>query len=116
MLLVNGQPKRSTISVELSNLGFRVRAAGDLSSNDLDMALDYLHNRVQQQEKTALIQLQKCFDAFSSIATNSFMISDEEALVYSDKIKQIIFNYFQSKDFIDESYILRVSFFTINDG
>lgn len=54
---VNGMTRRSTISVEFSDLGFRIRAPGDLSGNELDSTLDMLHNRVKNQEKTQLIQV-----------------------------------------------------------
>lgn len=54
---LNGLPKRSTISVEFSDLGFRVRAPGDLSDDELDSTLDVLYSRVQGQEKTQLRQV-----------------------------------------------------------
>lgn len=54
---VNGMPKRSTISVEFFDLGFRIRAPGDLSDEELDATLDLLYSRVQNQEKTQLIQV-----------------------------------------------------------
>lgn len=92
----DGTTKRSKITVELSSLGFRVRAAGDLKPTDLDLALDYLYTRVQNQEKAALIQLQKSFEAFLSVSTPSYNIPDEEVIVKSNQLKAIILNYFES--------------------
>lgn len=54
---VNGRPKRSSISVEFSELGFRIRAPGDLTDDELDSTLDLLYTRVQGQEKTQLVQV-----------------------------------------------------------
>lgn len=55
---VNGAPKRSALSVDFFDLGFRVRSPGDLTDEELDNTLDLLHNRVVAQEKTQLIQVQ----------------------------------------------------------
>lgn len=54
---VNGMPKRSTISVDFNDLGFRIRAPGDLSDEELDSTLDMLYSRVKNQEKTQLMQV-----------------------------------------------------------
>lgn len=60
LVLVNGVNKRSTLSVQFSDLGFRVRSPGDLTDEELDSALDLLHSRVVAQEKTQLIQVHTC--------------------------------------------------------
>lgn len=54
---VNGASKRSPLTVTFSELGFRIRSPGDLSDNELDMALDSLEKRTSSQEKTQLIQV-----------------------------------------------------------
>lgn len=46
----NGSSRRSNISVEFSDLGFRVSAPGDLSAIELDATLDMLYSRVKEQE------------------------------------------------------------------
>lgn len=53
----NGAPKRSPLTVSYSKLGFRIRSPGDLSDNELDMALDSLEKRTSSQETTQLIQV-----------------------------------------------------------
>lgn len=55
--LVNGAPKRSKISVQFNDLGFRLMSPGDLTDDELDATLDLLHNRSISQEKTQLLQV-----------------------------------------------------------
>lgn len=54
---LDGKPKRSSISVSFSDLGFRIRSPGDLTDEELDSALDSLEKRTSSQEKTQLIQV-----------------------------------------------------------
>lgn len=61
---MNGQPKRTTISVEFSDLGFRVLAPGDLSDVELDSTLDLLYSRVQGQENNQLGQVRFRLELF----------------------------------------------------
>lgn len=95
---VNGRPKRSTISVQFNELGFRVRAPGDLSDEELDKSLDLLHQRVASQEKTELLQLQATFEALQSVAFNSYLPATQVNCPSgpSEKLKKIIRAYFQS--------------------
>lgn len=53
----DGKPKRSSITVSFSDLGFRIRSPGDLTDDELDTALDSLEKRTSSQEKTQLIQV-----------------------------------------------------------
>lgn len=55
---------RSGVLVEFSSLSFYFRSYGDLSDEELDRVCQFLHNRVQKQEKTQLYQLTACFKAF----------------------------------------------------
>lgn len=55
--VVNGANKRSAITVTFSELGFRIRSPGDLTDDELDMALDSLEKRASTQEKAQLIQV-----------------------------------------------------------
>lgn len=56
-MLENGLPKRSNISVEFFDLGFRVLAPGDLTATELDSTLDLLYSRVKDQEQNQLAQV-----------------------------------------------------------
>ncbi|XP_055527731.1 ATP-dependent DNA helicase Q4 [Wyeomyia smithii] len=89
--------KRSPISVSFFDLGFRMRAPGDLSDDELDTNLDSLYRRVTNQEKTQLIQLQCVFDALSSVAFPSYVsVGNTEKLAEpSNKLKTIIRAYFE---------------------
>lgn len=61
-LPVNGQPRKSGLTVEFSDLGFRVQAPGNLTGEELDSALNCLLQRVESQELSALLQLQTIFN------------------------------------------------------
>lgn len=95
---MNGQSKRSSISVEFSDLGFRVRSPGDLSDSELDATLDLLYNRVTDQELTQLMQLQNVFNGMSTVAFDSYspvVNRPEEAERHSDELKLYVRDYFQ---------------------
>lgn len=55
--IMNGANRRSPLTVTFSDLGFRIRSPGDLTDEELDLALDSLENRTRSQEKTQLIQV-----------------------------------------------------------
>lgn len=55
---------RSGVHVEFSSISFYFRSYGDLSDEEMDRVCQFLHNRVQNQEKTQLYQLTACFKAF----------------------------------------------------
>lgn len=70
-LLVNGYPKRSPISVNFFDLGFRIKAPGDFTEAEIDDALDTLYTRSVMQERTQLIQLQYVAHGLSAVAYSS---------------------------------------------
>ena len=49
--------------VEFSELAYHFRSPGDLSVDELDDVLQFLHTRVQRQEKTELSQLSRLYQA-----------------------------------------------------
>ncbi|XP_072226828.1 ATP-dependent DNA helicase Q4 [Leuresthes tenuis] len=59
---------RSGILVEFSSPSFYFRSFGDLSDEEMDRVCQFLHGRVQAQERTQLYQLTACFQAFKSVA------------------------------------------------
>ncbi|XP_055628082.1 ATP-dependent DNA helicase Q4 isoform X2 [Toxorhynchites rutilus septentrionalis] len=91
--------KRSPISVSFFDLGFRIRAPGDLTDDELEKNLDSLYERVKRQEKTQLGQLQTVFDALSSVAFPTFLPVSKADCPHgaSNKLKTIIREYFQSE-------------------
>jgi ATP-dependent DNA helicase Q4 len=94
----HGLPKRSTISVSFFDLGFRVRAPGDLTDEELDATLDMLYDRVSKQEQAQLLQLQCVSEALTSVAFPTFFPCsiDNVPTGPSDKLKAIIREYFQN--------------------
>lgn len=60
---VNGVNKRSPITVSFSDLGFRLKAPGDLTGEELDAALDSLERRTSHQEMLQLYQV--CLNVFN---------------------------------------------------
>lgn len=115
----NGFPKRSNISVQFLNLGFRLRAPGDLTDDELDNTLDMLYDRVLSQERTELVQvtsqfktlclfilifisnfqLQYLVNAVKSITLPSYLqaFEVENILDSSNKIKHLVREYFNSE-------------------
>ncbi|XP_072383095.1 ATP-dependent DNA helicase Q4 [Diabrotica undecimpunctata] len=91
---VNNQPKRSSINVEFSNLGFRLFAPGNLEGDQLDEALETLYNRVVEQERTALLQLNAIHQTLLKVAKTSFKACTSED--GDDLIKTKVREYFNS--------------------
>ncbi|XP_050076104.1 uncharacterized protein LOC126563502 [Anopheles maculipalpis] len=93
---VNNARKRSPLSVMFSELGFRLRAPGDLTDEELDQALDGLYERVTRQERTQLAQLQYISEALASVCFNTIgPVSRVDCPTGpSDKLKTIVRNYF----------------------
>ncbi|XP_066588951.1 ATP-dependent DNA helicase Q4 [Prorops nasuta] len=112
---VNGQIKRSAISVKYDTLGLRVKAPGDLSEVELDEALEELVSRAQLQENSRLLQLEtisKALNKFSVHSVKQCINLDEDMMKKSNDLKDTIRNYFQSdltmnnESFIPETRLL----------
>uniref|UniRef100_A0A182Y2V0 ATP-dependent DNA helicase Q4 n=1 Tax=Anopheles stephensi TaxID=30069 RepID=A0A182Y2V0_ANOST len=93
---VNNANKRSPLSVMFTELGFRLRAPGDLTDEELDRALDGLYERVTRQERTQLAQLQYISEALNSVCFNTIgPISRVDCPTGpSEKLKSIVRSYF----------------------
>ncbi|XP_049538714.1 uncharacterized protein LOC125953289 [Anopheles darlingi] len=91
-----GTRKRSALSVSFFDLGFRVRAPGDLTDEELDHTLDTLYGRVTHQERTQLAQLQYISDALNAVCFKSIhpIKAVNCPMGPSDKLKAIIREYF----------------------
>ncbi|XP_038223272.1 ATP-dependent DNA helicase Q4 [Zerene cesonia] len=97
----DGVSKRSFLKVEFHTLGFRIKAPGDLNSSELDEILDDLHKIVHGQEKKMLHQLEEIHNSFQRLCTDSFSViscSDEMLEEKSNKLKNIIDNYFDREE------------------
>ncbi|XP_066148389.1 ATP-dependent DNA helicase Q4 [Euwallacea fornicatus] len=96
---IDNQPKRSNLSVEFSELGFRLLAPGNLSDERLDEALDTLHNIVLNQERKALKQLHAVSKVLQQASEKSYLscleIDEERSGML---LKREIRDYFNSAD------------------
>ena len=92
------------------DLGFRLRAPGDLSDDELDKTLDSLYARVTGQEKAQLVQLQSISNALSSVAFPTYLAAGGTVGTEgpSQKLKQIVRTYFQSELDVDVELIPEV--------
>ncbi|TNN47387.1 ATP-dependent DNA helicase Q4 [Liparis tanakae] len=89
---------RSGVQVELSSLSFYFRSYGDLSDEEMDKVCRFLHNRVQNQEKTQLYQLTACFKAFKSVAFQSASSCLEDLdESRSLQLKELLAEYFDKR-------------------
>ncbi|KAM6899998.1 ATP-dependent DNA helicase Q4 [Xenentodon cancila] len=89
---------RSGILVEFSSLSFYFRSCGDLSDEEMDRVCRFLHNRVQEQERTQLYQLTACFKAFKSVAFQSVTACvDELDGSRSVQLKNLLSEYFDKR-------------------
>ncbi|XP_032391324.1 ATP-dependent DNA helicase Q4 isoform X2 [Etheostoma spectabile] len=96
---------RSGVHVEFSSLSFYFRSFGDLSDEEMDRVCQFLHNRVQNQERTQLYQLTACFKAFKSVAFQSASSCLEDLdESRSLKLKDLLSKYFDKRR--DRSHML----------
>ncbi|KAG9278970.1 ATP-dependent DNA helicase Q4 [Astyanax mexicanus] len=99
-----GGTGRSGILVEFSALSFYFRSYGDLTADELDQVCEFLHGRVQAQERTQLYQLKACFKAFRSVAyRNCSFCMDELDEERSLKLKELLSDYFDKRRDLDMS-------------
>uniref|UniRef100_A0A8C9WYG1 DNA 3'-5' helicase n=1 Tax=Sander lucioperca TaxID=283035 RepID=A0A8C9WYG1_SANLU len=96
---------RSGVHIEFSSLSFYFRSFGDLSDEEMDRVCQFLHNRVQNQERTQLYQLTACFKAFKSVAFQSASSCLEDLdESRSLKLKDLLSEYFDKRR--DRSHML----------
>ncbi|XP_034748454.1 ATP-dependent DNA helicase Q4 [Etheostoma cragini] len=96
---------RSGVQIEFSSLSFYFRSFGDLNNEEMDRVCQFLHNRVQNQERTQLYQLTACFKAFKSVAfqgASSCLEDLDESR--SLKLKDLLSKYFDKRR--DRSHML----------
>ncbi|XP_060074554.1 ATP-dependent DNA helicase Q4-like [Ylistrum balloti] len=97
-------PVKSGVLVEFSNLAFHFRSPGDLDDDELDDVLQFLHNRVQTQEKTELQQLRYLYNTLRSVShKNYWMCSDEYDKRKDEKLKVAIVDYFQQQTLLKQA-------------
>ncbi|XP_041823311.1 ATP-dependent DNA helicase Q4 isoform X2 [Melanotaenia boesemani] len=89
---------RSGVLVEFSSPSFYFRSYGDLSDEEMDRVCQFLHNRVQAQERAQLYQLTSCFKAFKSVAFRSVSSClDNLDESRSLQLKKLLSDYFDKR-------------------
>ncbi|XP_013768250.1 ATP-dependent DNA helicase Q4 [Pundamilia nyererei] len=89
---------RSGVLVEFSSPSFYFRSYGDLSDEEMDRVCQFLHKRVQDQERTQLYQLTACFKAFKSVAFCSVLSCvDDLDESRSLQLKSLLSEYFDKR-------------------
>ncbi|XP_071356791.1 ATP-dependent DNA helicase Q4 isoform X3 [Trachinotus anak] len=97
---------RSGVLVEFSSPSFYFRSYGDLSDEEMDKVCQFLHNRVQDQERTQLYQLTTCFKSFKSVAFQSVSSCvDDLDVSRSLQLKNLLSEYFDKRR--DRDHTLR---------
>ncbi|KAM6974350.1 LOW QUALITY PROTEIN: ATP-dependent DNA helicase Q4 [Tautogolabrus adspersus] len=89
---------RSGVQVEFASISFYFRSYGDLGDDEMDRVCLFLHNRVQNQERTQLYQLSTCFKAFKSVAYHSVSSCvDDLEESRSVELKKLLSEYFEKR-------------------
>ncbi|PRD28149.1 UNVERIFIED_CONTAM: Recql4 [Trichonephila clavipes] len=91
----NGMKRKTGVMVEFSDLAFHVLSPGNLSGEENDAILDFLHSKVLTTEKTELQNLKYSFSHY-------WECCDEINLEYSEGIKASINKYFARSDLLSD--------------
>ena len=96
-LALGGKVRRSGLMVEFSDLAFHLRVRGDLSEEERDAALEYIHQRCVQREANELQQLQRVHQALLSVSSAQTTSGCDPALAEgrSEKLRRFIHDYFE---------------------
>lgn len=96
-------PQKTGVLVEFSNLAFHFIAPGDLSDEELDDVLQFLHERIQKHEKTEIQLLKYLNESLKSVSHKNFwMCADTLDEKKNDKLKEIIDDYFEKQEILNE--------------
>ncbi|XP_077982235.1 ATP-dependent DNA helicase Q4-like [Glandiceps talaboti] len=102
---------KSGILVEFSDLSFHVRAPGDLNDEELDEVCDFLVNRVTNQEKAELYQLQCVYKSLHSVSFREYWQCSEAVDVKSSQeLKSILTEYFERQPDCTASKVTKLTF------
>eukprot|EP00057_Strongylocentrotus_purpuratus_P022505 XP_011676979.1 PREDICTED: ATP-dependent DNA helicase Q4-like [Strongylocentrotus purpuratus] len=86
---------RTGVMVEFSELAFSFHCRGNLSDEELDGVVDFLHGRVMNLEKRELGQLDAIYSTLESVSKKSWMdCCDEVDIERSDHLRGELIKYF----------------------
>ncbi|XP_072186702.1 ATP-dependent DNA helicase Q4 [Excalfactoria chinensis] len=88
-----------SIQVCFSSLSFHIRSYGDLRHLELDAACSFLRQRLEDQQRGALRQLNQCHRAFHSVAFQGCdpQPTEEEEEERSLRLKALLRDYFETE-------------------
>lgn len=93
---LGGKARRSGIMVEFSDLAFHLTMRGDLTEEEQDAALEFLHQRCVNREAGELQQLQRIHQALLSVSySQATGCANEVDPARSDKLRSFIQDYFE---------------------
>ncbi|XP_064641083.1 ATP-dependent DNA helicase Q4-like [Lineus longissimus] len=104
-------PSKSGVMVEFSDLAFHFTSHGDLSDDEVDEVVDFLHNRITAQEKTEIKQLNNFYKTLKSVAYRHYYhCSGSIDQKRSDCLKTHLREYFDSQPNINLSNVTKLTF------
>ena len=104
-------PQKTGVLVEFSTLAFHLRSVGDLTDDERDAIVSFLHERMLAQERAELAQLQNFYDVIASVAhRNVWMCSQRADEERSQKLRESVIAYFEAEPEIDGDDVTALSF------
>ncbi|XP_055933732.1 ATP-dependent DNA helicase Q4-like [Argiope bruennichi] len=101
----NDMRKKTGVIVEFSDLAFHISAPGNLSDEEKDEVLDFLHNKVMTAEETELKNLKLLFSVFQKFSMIRCLdCCDEVNIENSEGIKAAINKYFARDDLLLDEF------------
>ncbi|XP_076449697.1 ATP-dependent DNA helicase Q4-like isoform X2 [Babylonia areolata] len=92
----DGEAKKSGVMVTFTDLALRVRACGDISDEERDALVDYVHGRVRSQESSQLAQLSLLARRLKDVShKNYWMCADEADSGRSERLKRHLDSHFE---------------------
>lgn len=104
-LSATGHSRKTGVIVEFSDLSFHLNVSASLTEEDCDDLLDYLHERVQKQEKMDLARLTRVHEAFQSVSCGEYAgCADTASAEKSNSLKKLIEDYFEERLDIEDMH------------
>ncbi|KAH9361930.1 hypothetical protein HPB48_003661 [Haemaphysalis longicornis] len=104
-LSTTGHSRKTGVIVEFSDLAFHLNVSASLTEEDCDDLLDYLHERVQKQEKMDLARLTRVHEAFQSVSCGEYAgCADTASPEKSNSLKKLIEDYFEETLDIEDTH------------
>ncbi|RWS28247.1 ATP-dependent DNA helicase Q4-like protein [Leptotrombidium deliense] len=87
-----GKMRHTNVRLLFESLSFHLKAPGDLSDSEFEDVLDFLYNYITSHEEKELQRLINVYETFREFS--SAKVSKSVDLVKSEKLKEVVNNYF----------------------